>query len=394
MTRHVAIDGACWWNDRGFGRFTRELVRALAARTSESGFQYTLFLERDNPASGLFPEPPSQVRVEIVGTPSSRASMSGAGARTPLHMLKMGRALAAARPDLIFFPAIYSWVPVPSRAPSIVTIHDAIPERFPRLIFPTRTNELLWRAKSKASRALSSRVLTVSKASAREITELLGVPPNRIDITSEAADAIFRRRDPVSRSETLVKVGLEDGPFLLYVGGFNAHKNVLVLLEAFASLEAPIRLVLVGDTSGKGFHDDIPAIRRWIDTRPELANRVALPGWLTDDELVNLYSTASTLLMPSLSEGFGLPAIEAMSCGCPVICSNRTSLPEVVGDAGLLVEPTDSAAIARAVRSVLTDKTLAKNLRAAGQARAATFTWERGARLTEVSFHAALQGRT
>lgn len=393
MTVHIAIDGACWWNDRGFGRFTREMVRALAARANEAGLRYTLVLEHGAPSTTVFPDPPPGVRVEIAGTPSAGASTSGLGARSPAHMLSMGRALAAERADVLFFPAIYSWVPVPSRTPSVVTLHDAIPERFPRLVFPTRANELLWRAKSKAARVSAARILTVSQASAKELMAVLGVPAHRIDITSEAADPVFQRRDGISRRDVLAEVGLDAGPFLLYVGGFNAHKNVPVLLEAFAGLQEPVRLVLVGDTSGGGFHDDIPSIRRWIEARPELAGRVALPGWLTDDDLVNLYSTASALVIPSLAEGFGLPVIEAMACGCPVICSNRTSLPEVVGDAGLLVEPTDPAAITDAIESVLTDPALAERLSIAGQERAATFTWERGARLTEASFHAALRGR-
>jgi len=386
---HVAIDGACWWNDRGFGRFTREMVRALLSRSEQTGIHYTLVMEHDRPPGCEILPPPANADVVLVGTASAAQAMSGRGARSPAHMLRMGQALGAARADVVFFPAVYSWVPVWGNAPSVLTVHDAIPERFPRLVFPRRRNELLWRIKSRLARASASRILTVSDASASELVDVLGVAPSRIDRTSEAADPVFAARPGAPRGAVTQSLGLADGPFVVYVGGFNAHKNVPCLLEAFAQVRGDVSLVLVGDASGGGFHDDVPALRAWLAERPAVARRVAFAGWLADDALVDVYNTASALVLPSLAEGFGLPAVEAMACGCPVLCSDSTSLPEVVGEAGLLFDPTDPAAIARCIERVLTDDALAERLSDLGLARAATFTWDRGARLTEASLRAA-----
>ena len=388
MTLHVAVDGACWWNERGFGRFTRELVRALAARSADADIRYTLVLETEQPSEREMPAPPSELEVRVAGTAPMGEVTSGSGARSPGHLLRMGRALGAVDADIVFFPAIYSWVPLPAPTPTVVTIHDAIPERFPRLVFPTRRNEWLWRAKSRVARTLAARILTVSEASREDLVEVLGVSPSLIDVASEAADPIFAPRNVV-RSEILGSLGLEDAPFFLYVGGFNAHKNVPALLEAFAALPGAPALVLVGDTSGGGFHDDIPALKAWLAARPGVASRVALPGWLADDTLVNLYCAATALVLPSLAEGFGLPALEAMACGCPVVCSNRTSLPEVVGDAGRLVVPESIPSILGGMEALLADDVLRADLAQAGRARAATFTWERVARLTEPSLQRA-----
>ncbi len=388
MTLHVAVDGACWWNERGFGRFTRELVRALAGRSADADIRYTLVLETEQPNDRGLPAPPPGVEVRLAGTAPTGEVTSGSGARSPGHLLRMGRALNAVGADIVFFPAIYSWVPLPARTPTVVTIHDAIPERFPRLVFPTRRNEWLWRAKSRVARTLAARILTVSEASRKDLTEVLGVSQSRIDVVSEAADPIFAPRNVV-RSEVLGSLGLDDAPFFLYVGGFNAHKNVPALLEAFAELPGTPALVLVGDTSGDGFHDDVPALRAWLAAHPGVASRVALPGWLADDALVNLYCAATALVLPSLTEGFGLPAVEAMACGCPVVCSDRTSLPEVVGDAGRLVDPESIPSSRGGMEALLADSALRAGLAPAGRLRSATFTWERAARLTEPSLQRA-----
>ncbi len=387
---HVAIDGACWWNERGFGRFTRELLAALAARAASQQIRYSLVLEGGADPRGALPEPPAGFTVTSAGTTPTAEATRGAGARTIRHMASMGRGLAATGADVVFFPAVYSWVPVPARSPTVVTVHDVIPELFPRLVFPSRRNEWLWRIKGALARRSAHRILTVSEASAREIAETLGVDPRRIDITTEAADPVFRPRDDRTRAAVSASLNVPDRPYLLYVGGFNAHKNVPRLLEAFSTTEG-VNLVLVGDTTGRGFHDDVPALRAWLAARPRVAERVALPGWLPDDDLVHLYSHASALVLPSLAEGFGLPAVEAMACGCPVVCSDRTSLPEVVGDAGLLIDPLSVDSIARALTQVLGQPELAAGMRDRGLARAATFTWDLAAERTEASFRRALE---
>ena len=383
MTR-VVVDGACWSNPRGFGRFTRELVGGLARRNE--GFRYTLVLEASAPR---WPVPEEIDVVEAELGPTGEAVAAG-GARGLSHLLRMGRAIAAQQPDLVFFPASYSWVPVLTRAPQVVTIHDAIPERFPKLVFPRRRNHVLWRVKGRLARATSTRVLTVSRAARDDLVSVLGVPPDRIDVTSEAADPLFTPRD-VDRRGALARYGLDpDLPAVLYVGGFNAHKNVLALVDAAAALETPVSLVLAGDTSGRGFYDNLSSIRERLAGHPELERRVAFPGWLADDDLVDLYNVASCLVLPSLAEGFGLPVAEAMACGCPVICSDRTSLPEVAGGAALLVNPESPSAIGAALQRVLADPGLRESMRARGLSRASELTWDAAAAGAEACFRRAL----
>lgn len=383
MTR-VVVDGACWSNPRGFGRFTRELVGALARR--DAGFRYTLVLEDDDPR---WPAPQG-VEVVRAGLGPTGEAVAAGGARGLSHLLRMGRALGAQAPQLVFFPASYSWVPVATRAPQVVTIHDAIPERFPRLVFPRRRNQLLWRLKGRLARASATRVLTVSHAAREDLISILGVPGDRVDVTSEAADPVFAPRD-VDRGAVLSRHGLEpDLPAILYVGGFNAHKNVLALVDAAAALEAPASLVLAGDTSGRGFYDNLPAIRDRLARHPDLERRVAFPGWLADDDLVDLYNAATCLVLPSLAEGFGLPVAEAMACGCPVVCSDRTSLPEVAGGAALLVDPESPSAIADAIQRIVREPDLRESLRRLGLTRSSELTWDAAAAGAEACFRRAL----
>ena len=389
---HVAIDGACWSNDRGFGRFTRELVRALVLRGPREGLRYTIILEGLPPDTHPERRLPEGVAIRRVGVKPVAEAVVAGGARGPLHLARIGRAIESVGANVVFFPAIYSWAPVASRVPQVLTIHDAIPERFPELVFPARRNRMLWLLKSALARRRARRVLTVSQSSAREIAEHLGVPPTRIDVTVEAADARFTRCSDADADIARAALKLPPGPLLLYVGGFNPHKNVLALLEALRRLPAPCPpLALLGDTSGTGFYDNLGAIRAWLSAHPEIATRVTMPGRVPDDVLVRLYSAATALVLPSLAEGFGLPAVEAMACGCPVLASDRTSLPEVVGDGGLLFDPQDPAAIAGAIARVVGDESLAADLRQRAIRRAGSFSWDRGAALTEVSLRRAME---
>lgn len=371
----VVVDGGCWWNDRGFGRFTRELMGALLARR---GARYHLVLPHPRPAGCRVAAPPQGLSVSVASpAPPTRPD---AEARSPRRLLAMARALSAQRSDLVFFPSLSTWVPVRGR--SVVTVHDAIPERHPRAVFAHRGQEVAWRIKSALARRRATRLLTVSRAAAVDLIELLGADPLRLDVTTEAAHPRFHPRRTAAPA-VLGRCGVAGRPFFLYVGGFTPHKNTLALLRAFALVPGSPGLVLAGATSRSGFHDELPAIEAWLAAHPEVAARVALPGWLADDDLVDLYTHARALVFVSLAEGFGLPAVEAMACGCPVIASNRTSLPEVVGPGGLLVDPEDVGAIAGAMQRLLADPDLARSLSRSGVEQASSFTWQAAAASTE-----------
>ncbi len=389
--RRVGIDATTWWNDRGFGRFTRELVRALVARNS--GFEYTLVVDRDD-AKSL----PEGARIVTVGTQRTAvASATGAGARSLGDMLLMGRTIARERFDLFFFPAVYSYFPLVSRVPSVVAFHDTIAERYPKLMFPTFKNELLWRAKCSLAKRQARRIMTVSRASAEDIAEFHGVRPDRIDVVTEAADAVFAPLvDRTKARDVRVRYGLPvEGPLFMYVGGLNPHKNLLGLLKGFHRVvggRPEARLAIIGDTSGKGFHDNHRELADFVAGSAALSASVRFTGYVPDEDLVALYGAATALVLPSLWEGFGLPAVEAMACGLPVLASRRGSLPDVVGDAGLLFDPLAPEEIGDAIEKLCADPALCARLSTAALARSKTFTWARGAELAERSFERCFEG--
>ncbi len=382
---HVAIDALGWDNERGFGRFTRSLVGALAAR--DRGFRYTLLCDRQ-------PERPvpDGVATSIAGARKGMSeSASGTKARGGADMLTMSRAAAGLKADLFFFPASYSFYPILSRVPKLVCIHDTIPERFPDLIFPTKRNFRLWQAKTWLAKLQARRVLTVSEASAADISAMLGVPRGKIDVTTEGAEAIFRPiTDTAALDAARTRHGLaETDRVLTYIGGFNRHKNVASLIAAMPAILQAVpaaRLLIIGRTTGARFWDNIEELQDSARADARASDRIGFAGELDDAEMATLLNLSDALVMPSLWEGFGLPALEAMSCGTPVLASDRGSLPEVVGDAGLYFDPTDRDALARQAIALLTGTKRSGDLSKKALARANTFGWDRAAELAEQSF--------
>jgi alpha-1,3-rhamnosyl/mannosyltransferase len=388
---HVGVDATTWRNDRGFGRFTRELMTALAAR--EAGFRYTLFFDQP-------PEEQMPAGVDVVSASTRRnlaESAVGTTSRSPSYLVKMGGLLRKARCDLFFFPAVYSYFPIFTRTPCVVCYHDTTAERLPHLLFPSRLNHRLWQAKTALARLQTTRAMTVSQSSAADVERILRIPRDRIDVVTEAADAIFRVLDDAdAHARARDRCGVPaKAALLVYVGGMNPHKNLLGLLQAMpavASACPEVFLTIVGDTSGKGFWDDVPALQAFVRTTPPLDQYVRFTGRLSDQDLVELLNGAAALVLPSLWEGFGLPAVEAMACGVPVLASDRGSLPEVVANAGRFFDPEDPAAIAACISEFLRDPTSWPRHRAAALARARTFTWSRAAELAEDCFRRCVGG--
>ena len=175
----------------------------------------------------------------------------------------------------------------------------------------------------------------------------------------------------------------------------NAHKNILGLLKAMPAVVAAhphVHLAIVGGTSGKGFWDNVDELKRFVADHPPLAGNVCFTGYISDAALVELLNAAYALVFPSLWEGFGLPAVEAMACGVPVLASRRGSVPEIVGAAGLYFEPDDPSAIAACLGRLLRDPALRTQLAVIARRRAADFSWERAAELAENSFRRCIGG--
>lgn len=251
--------------------------------------------------------------------------------------------------------------------------------------FSTEANRDYCERQFDRSLRLAHRFLTVSHFSKAELVRAMGVPADRIDVVHEAADPSCRRLPQAVVPERF-RAQLGGAPFVLYVGSVEPRKNLATLVDAFAELQArtkhPARLVIAG---GSGWKNS--AVYDAVD-RHGLRDKVLFLGFVTDDELVALYNTCTLFCYPTLYEGFGLPVIEAMSCGAPVITSRVASLPEVGGEAVCYVdEPRDRTELAQALQRVLEDPALQQRLRDDGLARAATFSWDRAARETLAILH-------
>ncbi len=237
---------------------------------------------------------------------------------------------------------------------------------------------------------LADAIITISVASARDLTRCLHVAQDRVEVIYPGVD---RRFAPVTHNSEVSRILQRYGivaPYLLYVGGINARKNIARLYEAYAAVKRShpsVTLVIAGKRQWQ---------TREIDETFErlgLEGRVLFTGYVADEDLPVLYSAADVFVFPSLFEGFGLPPLEAMACGTPVVTSNVSSLPEAVGDAALTVDPGDVRAIADAISQVLANPSLAAELRSKGLARAKRFTWERAAQETLAVYEKALARR-
>lgn len=373
---HIGIDGSCLANRRGFGRFAREIVAALAA--AKSPHQFTIYVDTKSREHIRIPNEFRHVSVDVGVAPSQAASARGR--RSIRDLLAMSRAVARDRPDLMFFPASYTFFPVWGVRRVVVTMHDTLALAHPRLVFPTWRGQLAWAAKEHLAARSAHRILTVSEASRRDLISWFRLPPDRVVATTEGADDVFRPTPPSRASdEILSRHGVDPrSRYLIYVGGLSPHKNLPRLVTAFGnSAPSDVRLVLVGDFNDT-FHTHVPAIRKAI-VEANINGRVQFTGFVPDADLAHLYSRAEALVFPSLLEGFGLPAVEAMACGIPVLHSHAGSLPEVVGDAGIAFDPTCVDAIGAAIRQFYSDTRLRDDLRARAIARSKSFTWSTSA---------------
>ena len=261
----------------------------------------------------------------------------------------------------------------------VVTIYDLWLERYPQY-----SKKLLgqwpsfYRTRRTARRA--RKVITISQHAASEIVTLYGLPPDRVAVVHAGVSQDYRpNQDPESFADLRQRLEIPEQRFILFVGGANPRKNHRALLRAYAcSLPRLERygLVMVGDPSDRFGDIRMTAHGLGID------HRVIFVGHVAADDLTLLYSHADLFVFPSSYEGFGMPVLEAMACGAPVITSSTTSLPEVAGDAAVLVNPEDTEQLARSIVEVLENQALQKDLRERGFERARLFTWEKAAART------------
>jgi glycosyltransferase involved in cell wall biosynthesis len=284
------------------------------------------------------------------------------------------------RLDVLHCPVALA--PPRSPAPLVLTLHDAMAWDHPGWL--TRGNAVQQRLAFPRAARRAARILSPSEFTRSRVIELLDLEPEVVDVTPEGVDERFC---PGPGSDRLLRRLGIDGPYLLSVGALQPRKNLEAALRAFERLVrdgAEHRLVLAG---GRGW--SVAGLLGAVESS-QVASRIVMTGRLADEDLIDLYRAADCFVFPSRYEGFGLPPLEAMACGTPVVCSNCASLPEVVGDAALLVDPDDEQAIEAALADVISSPQRRTELSARGRERAGLFTWSRCAGLTSAAYERAL----
>ncbi len=367
MSLHIVID-ARRIRDFGIGTYIRSLVHALSGIDSTN--HYTLI-------SG-----PADVRT-LSGLPENfRAAVYPHRDSEYLDNFMFPVYLRGLSPDLSHIPL--NRVPLLMIRPYVVTIHDMA-----NLMYEEGRSDFrmqLRRIRFDRGLKRASRIIAVSEATKRDVERQLNVPPDRIRKVYNAPDPGFLNRTSSAGSESQLRIMERyqiNYPFLLYAGNIRRHKNVPRLVEAFAVVRdqlashpvyKDLRLVIIGDTISQ-----FPAVRQAV-IKSRVEQVVRFLGFVPFETLRCFYEFAAAFVFPSRYEGFGLPPLEAMACGTPVVTSNVSSLPEVVGDAAVLVNPENVFDIARGIRDVLLNENLRNELIRRGREQVARFSWERTAR--------------
>lgn len=346
----------------GIGRYTRELIKALATPGIGNGLaQYRLFVADSKPAA-MPPVPGPNFTWCSTRLTDRWLARLWYRLRLPLPVECWTGPL-----DLFHAPD-FVLPPVKPKTRTLVTIHDLSFVRLPEMTMPGMSDHLNKWAPHSVNRA--NHVIAVSEATRQDLIELYQTPPEKITVLYHGVSPEFRPIDEASKLGAIrQKYQLGTQPYILSLGTIQPRKNYRRLIQAFARIKLDVSLVIAG---GKGWSYETIYNEA---QKQGLAERVYFPGFVGEADLPALYSAASLFVYPSLYEGFGLPILEAMACGTPVIAARQSSLPEVVGNDGLLVDPYDVEALAAALTQLLEDPRLCQRLSQAGQARAAQFTW-------------------
>ena len=302
------------------------------------------------------------------------------------NLLEVPRVLS--RFDLVFSPGLYGPPRLPAGVKGVMVVHDLVRYLFPHFFVFNLMQKALDRWAYPRMLRNYHHLITVSESTKRDLIRLFQVPPDKITVTYHGADREFRPADdPEGSAEFLQKYNLPS-PFILFLGTLEPRKNLTTLIRALALIkeEMPHSLVLVGQ-KGWLWEEIFEAV-----TKQGLQDRVHWTGYIPDEDRVLFYQAADFLVYPSWYEGFGMPLLEAMQSGCPVIASRVSALPEVVGDAGLLIDPGNPEALSRAMLRLIAEPGLKAKLREAGLTRARRFSWEDSARKTLEVFEAVVRG--
>jgi glycosyltransferase involved in cell wall biosynthesis len=375
----VGVDATSWVSRRGFGRFMRNAVGRLVELDADT--EYVFFIDDASADSARLPE-----RAAVRHVPLSRRSAEAAAAgssRSVRDLLRLSGAVRRERLDAFLFPSLYTWFPVIG-TPTVVGIHDTMIEDLPDLTVPRWRERVAVNVKHRAGIRLASALFTVSEFSRRSIAARFRISPDRLHLVPEAPDPVFAPRcgDALRCGLALAGIGPDDR-FFLFFGGISPHKNVEALIDAYAMLRAergsavPL-LVLVGELESSAYLSSAASVRQRI-ARHDLGQSVRLPGYVSDETLACLCTAATAVVLPSLAEGFGLPAVEAAACGAPLALSELEAHRETMGEAALYFPPDDVEALAATLALLDRDEQLRRRLSTSALAAVAGRTWDAAA---------------
>jgi glycosyltransferase involved in cell wall biosynthesis len=370
---HVGINahlmsGEAGYRSAGIHGYIANLLAHLP--DADPDIQYTVFTSEGQP------QPHERLQIRRSGMKTGKPSR-----RVLWEQVVQPWQLRRARVDLHHGMAFVA--PAITPCPFVVTVYDLSFLHYPQLF--RAANRLYLRTMTRLSCRRARRVIAISESTARDIAQRLGVPPGRIDVAVPGVDARFFAPVDAAQCERFKSTWGLPRRFLLFLGTLEPRKNLVTLLEAYARLPShKVKLVLAG---GEGWlYEDI---YRAIE-RLNLGGAVLTPGYVPGGELTLWYACAEALVYPSVYEGFGLPLLEAMAAGTPVLASDTSSLPEAAGDTGMLIPPQDVDAWTAALARAIDDAAWRAEAGERGQARARTFTWERTAAQTTASYRWAM----
>lgn len=370
LNAHLLSFGSSY-RGAGISRYMRQLLRHL--RELDGDDRYIVFLGDRRLPPELAARASFQPRVSRLPTANPALRIVWEQVVQPLELRRRGV-------DLLHSLGYVQPLLCPAR--TVLTIHDLSFLRYPEAF--NAANRLYLRLFTGLSVRRANRVIAVSESTKHDLVRLLGADPAKVAVVYHGVEEQFRCCADRPIAAFRERLGLPEH-FILYCGTLEPRKNVALLVAAFAQLRRetalPHKLVLAG-AKGWRYEGIFAAVDQY-----GLREEVLFPGYLPSDVQPLWYNAADVFVYPSLYEGFGFPPLEAMACGTPVIASNCSSLPEVVGDAGLLVDPRDSAALAAALEHVLTDAAMRQHLVATGLARAKRFSWLRATQETIEVYH-------
>lgn len=357
MNIGIDIRAAKWYRGTGIGTYTYQLINAI--NTLNYDIPFTLF--SDNTPLDIEFKP----NFSFKPLPTIQSNNFWDSVKIPTK-------LTPNMVDIYHAPQNGIGLPLDHNLPFVITLHDTIPLHLPETVGENYLNLFNTHMRSIIDRC--DGIITVSDFSREDIAKDFNFPKDKIHVTYLASEPIYKPTSKHICNSILKKHYSIPNNYILYVGGFSPRKNISGLIEAFSiiknKLPDDMKLIIAG-TKGKSY-----AIYKSLTEKLHLTDKVLFPGFIAMEHMPYLYGGASLLVYPSFYEGFGLPPLEAMACGTPVIASNATSIPEILDDSALLCPPNDIDLLAESILSIIFDEKLKKSLIDKGFSKSNSLTWE------------------